>query len=122
MEAAECTKLRPTHNLRQREVRERFFVSRSFTESGRAQYRLLPFCARSDLNYIQPMSDHIDRYVPAETNGGWGVAAGVILFTVLCIATVTYIHKQTYRHPTDVTWHGKGSGDAAPPSAREAGR
>lgn len=67
------------------------------------------------------MSDHIDRYVPAETNGGWSVAAGVILFTVLCIATVTYIHKQTYRHPTDVTWHGKGSGDA-PRSAREAGR
>jgi hypothetical protein len=27
---------------------------------------------------------------------------------------VTYIHKQTYKHPTDVTWHGKGSGDAEP--------
>jgi hypothetical protein len=67
------------------------------------------------------MSDHIDRYVPAETNGGWGVAAGVIAFTVLCIVTVTYIHKQTYKHPTDVTWHGKGSGDAAPSTA-EAGR
>jgi hypothetical protein len=58
--------------------------------------------------------NHIDRYVPADTNGGWGVAAGVIAFTILCINTVTYIHKQTYKHPTDVTWHGKGSGDAEP--------
>jgi hypothetical protein len=68
------------------------------------------------------MSNHIDRYVPADTNGGWGFAAGVIAFTALLIATVTYIHRQSYRHPTDVTWHGKGSGDAAPPRAGEAGR
>jgi hypothetical protein len=68
------------------------------------------------------MSDHIDRYVPADTNGGWGVAAGVIALTVLLIVTVTYIHKQTYRHPTDVTWHGKGSGDVAPASTGEASR
>ena len=58
------------------------------------------------------MADHVDRYIPAETNGGWGVAAGVVLLALALIATVTYIHKQTYRHPTDVTWHGKGSGDA----------
>jgi hypothetical protein len=58
------------------------------------------------------MEQHIDRYVPADTNGGWGFAAGVILLVVICIATVTYIHKSTYKHPTDVTWHGKGSGDA----------
>ena len=64
------------------------------------------------------MSDHVDRYVPAETNGGWGFAAGVMLLAIVLIATVTYIHKQTYRHPTDVTWHGKGSGDAAALSMR----
>ena len=61
-----------------------------------------------------PMANHIDRYVPAETNGGWGVASGVILLAIICIATATYVHKQTYRHPTDPTWHGKGSGDGAP--------
>lgn len=66
------------------------------------------------------MSDHIDRYVPAETNGGWGFATGVIIFTILLIAAVTYIHKQTYKHPTDVTWHGKGSSDAAPEHAAAA--
>jgi hypothetical protein len=57
------------------------------------------------------MSNHIDRYIPAETNGGWGFATVVLVFTALLIAGVTYIHKQTYKHPTDVTWHGKGSGD-----------
>jgi hypothetical protein len=31
------------------------------------------------------------------------------------ITTVTVIHKNTYKHPTDVTWHGPGSGDS--PSA-----
>ncbi|MGH7621801.1 MAG: hypothetical protein ACREMU_05640 [Gemmatimonadaceae bacterium] len=59
------------------------------------------------------MDQHTDRYVPANTNQGWGIAAGVLLFTALLIVTVTIIHKRTYKHPTDVTWHGKGSGDAA---------
>jgi hypothetical protein len=60
------------------------------------------------------MPEHIDRYVPADTNQGWGIAAGVLLFTALLIVGVTIIHKRTYKHPTDVTWHGKGSGDIAP--------
>ena len=63
---------------------------------------------------FRAMANHVDRYVPAQTNGGWGVASGVILLAVICIATATYVHKQTYRHPTDPTWHGKGSGDGAP--------
>jgi hypothetical protein len=57
------------------------------------------------------MSDHVDRYVPAETNGGWGFAGFIWLLTIALIVTATYIHKQTYKHPTDVTWHGRGSGD-----------
>ena len=67
------------------------------------------------------MDPHIDRYVPADTNGGWGFAAGIIALAVLCIAGATYIHKTTYKHPTDVTWHGRGSGDAAPPAAGSLG-
>ncbi|MEO6877514.1 MAG: hypothetical protein ABI205_03470 [Gemmatimonadaceae bacterium] len=62
------------------------------------------------------MEQHIDRYVPADTNGGWGAAALVIALVIICIAGVTYIHKQTYKHPTDVTWHGKGSGDVPEPA------
>ena len=58
------------------------------------------------------MVEYTERHIPADTNGGWPFAGAVIVFALVCIATVTYVHKQTYRHPTDVTWHGKGSGDA----------
>ena len=52
-------------------------------------------------------SNHADlRYIPANTNQGWGFITFVLLLTATCIATATYIHKKTYRHPTDVTWHG----------------
>jgi len=53
---------------------------------------------------------HIDqadrRYIPANTNQGWGYISFILLLTAALIVTVTYIHKRTYRHPTDVTWHG----------------
>ena len=61
------------------------------------------------------MSQYVERYVPADTNGGWGVASFVVALVVAFIVAATYIHKQTYRHPTDPTWHGKGSGDAVAP-------
>ena len=54
---------------------------------------------------------YVDRYVPANTNGGWGVATGIILLALACIVTATVVHKRTYRHPTDVTWHGRGEPD-----------
>jgi hypothetical protein len=57
------------------------------------------------------MDQNIDRYVPADTNAGWGAAGLTILLVIICIVGATYIHRQTYKHPTDVTWHGKGSGD-----------
>jgi hypothetical protein len=52
--------------------------------------------------------EHQDRYVPADTNAGWPFAGGVILLAVACIVGATYMHKKTYKHPTDVTWHAKG--------------
>jgi len=61
---------------------------------------------------------HVDRYVPADTNGGWGIAAGVLLLVLACIVTATYVHKKTYKHPTDVTWHGKGEKAEATAPAR----
>ena len=63
---------------------------------------------------------HTDRYVPADVNGGWGFATGVIALAVICIVAVTYVHRQTYRHPTDVTWHGRGSGGTAAEPAGSA--
>ncbi len=60
------------------------------------------------------MAPHTDRYVPANTNAGWGFATLVLLLTAALIVMAIVVHKSTYKPPTDVTWHGKGSGDAAP--------
>jgi hypothetical protein len=54
------------------------------------------------------MAEHVDRYIPAETNGGWGAAAATIFLALVCIASVWYIHGKTYKHPTDVTWQAGG--------------
>ncbi len=52
---------------------------------------------------------HTDKYVPADNNGGWGVAAGIIVLALLFISAATYIHKRTYKPPTDVTAQVHGS-------------
>ena len=51
---------------------------------------------------------HQDRYVPADTNGGWPIAGGVILLAVACIVLAVTVYNKTYKHPTDPTWHAKG--------------
>lgn len=56
------------------------------------------------------MSEHQDRYIPARTNEGWGIAAGVVALAVAFIIGVVVIHQKTYKHPTDVT---AGAGAAA---------
>ena len=64
---------------------------------------------------MQGPDRYADRYVPADTNAGWPIAGGIILLAFICIATATYIHKKTYRHPTDVTWQAVGSGGEKTP-------
>ena len=54
------------------------------------------------------MVEYTERHIPADTNGGWPFASGVILLRAGAASRrSTYMHKQTYRHPTDVTWHGQ---------------
>jgi len=65
------------------------------------------------------MAQYNERYVPAVTNGGWPFAGFVIFLVLVCVATATYVHKQTYKHPTDPTWHGKGSGDTGAPEGHQ---
>ena len=36
---------------------------------------------------------------------------GIIVLAGVCIAAVTYIHKKTYKHPTDVSWQSGASGE-----------
>jgi cbb3-type cytochrome oxidase subunit 3 len=64
--------------------------------------------------YIRRMAQHVDRYIPAETNGGWGFASFVIVLALVLIAGVAYIHNKTYKHPTDVTARAIGGAPAAP--------
>ena len=51
---------------------------------------------------------HQDRYVRANVNGGWPIAAGVVALVLALVATAFVIHQKTYKHPTDVTWHARG--------------
>ena len=55
---------------------------------------------------------HVDRYVPAVTNGGWGFASFIIFLSIAFIVAVTYIHRQTWRQPTDVTWNSNDGGES----------
>jgi hypothetical protein len=55
------------------------------------------------------MQPHRDRYIPAKTNGGWGVAGLVVALAVALSIGAGVIHYKTYKHPTDVTWHAVGS-------------
>jgi hypothetical protein len=40
---------------------------------------------------------------------GWGIALAVVLLAVATAATAAYVHKTTYRPPTDVRFHATGS-------------
>lgn len=52
---------------------------------------------------------HVDRYIPAKTNEGWGVVGIVALLTAACIAWATYEYQTTYKHPTDVKMEAAGA-------------
>jgi len=52
------------------------------------------------------------RHVPFKQEG-WGVALFVCLLAVVSAASAFYVHKTTYKHPTDVRNHAVGSDKAA---------
>lgn len=54
------------------------------------------------------MHETPNRYVPAKTNEGWGVAGLVTLLAIACIVWATWEYKRTYKHPTDVSWRAAG--------------
>jgi hypothetical protein len=71
------------------------------------------YIPRCEQEPFEESMEHQDRYIPAETNGGWGVAAGVVLLALVCITVATTIYKKTYKQPTDVTWHARGQRPAS---------
>jgi hypothetical protein len=58
-------------------------------------------------------SGHHDRYVPARTNGGWGVAAATVALALVLAVAATVIHQRTWKQPTDPSWRAAGSAPAA---------
>jgi hypothetical protein len=51
---------------------------------------------------------HVDRYIPFKQEG-WGVALFVVLLAVLAGGTAAYVHKTTYKAPTDVRFRAAGT-------------
>jgi hypothetical protein len=55
---------------------------------------------------------HVDRYVPFKQEG-WGIALFIVLLAVGSAAFATYVHKTTYKHPTDTHFRAAGSGSSS---------
>ena len=51
-----------------------------------------------------------DRHVPFKQEG-WGAALFIVLLALGSAAMATYVHKTTYRPPTDVHFRAAGSAE-----------
>ena len=58
-----------------------------------------------------PAGSHVDRHIPFKQEG-WGVALFIVLLAAGSAAMAAYVHKTTYRPPTDV--HFRAAGSAGP--------
>jgi len=54
---------------------------------------------------------HVDRHIPYKQEG-WGVALFIVLLAAASAGFATYVHKQTYLHPTDTHFHAAGTTQA----------
>lgn len=52
------------------------------------------------------------RHIPFRQEG-WGVALFVVFLAVASAAGAAYVHKTTYKHPTDVRFQAAGASTAA---------
>jgi hypothetical protein len=55
-----------------------------------------------------PATSNTGRYVPFKQEG-WGAALFIVLLALASAATATYVHKTTYKPPTDVRFRSAGS-------------
>jgi hypothetical protein len=51
---------------------------------------------------------HVERYIPFKQEG-WGVALFIVLLAIATASWATYVHKTTYKAPTDVRFRAAGS-------------
>jgi hypothetical protein len=48
------------------------------------------------------------QHIPFQQEG-WGAAAFVVLLAIATASGAFYVHKKTYKHPTDVRFHAAGT-------------
>lgn len=54
---------------------------------------------------------HVDRHIPFKQEG-WGAALFIVLLAAATAGWATYVHKTTYKPPTDVHFRAAGSASA----------
>lgn len=64
---------------------------------------------------------HVARYVPANNNEGWGIAAIIVGIAIAVNVLATWYHFSSYRDARDPTWGGYDGphSAAAQPGAAE---
>jgi hypothetical protein len=60
-----------------------------------------------------PVNPNAGRHIPFKREG-WGIAAFVCFLALATAATATYVHKRTYKHPTDVRMQAAGTSTSEP--------
>lgn len=51
------------------------------------------------------------KHIPFKQQG-WGFAFFVVMLAVASAAGAAYVHRTTYKHPTDVRFHAAGTAAA----------
>ena len=59
------------------------------------------------------------RHIPFKQEG-WPFAIFVVFLAIASAAGATYVHKRTYKHPTDVRFHAAGTQGTSHAPAAEA--
>jgi hypothetical protein len=77
------------------------------TTPFRATFRATPTIPENSM-HDAPKTQNAGTHVPFKQEG-WGVALFIVLLAVGAAGVATYVHKTTYRHPTDVRFQATGS-------------
>jgi hypothetical protein len=56
----------------------------------------------------EPTKSYEGQHIPFKQEG-WGFAFVVVMLAVASAGTAWYVHKTTYKHPTDVRFHAAGT-------------
>ena len=61
---------------------------------------------------VEPTNSHAGQHIPFKQEG-WGVAFFVVMLAVASATGAWYVHKTTYKAPTDVRFHAAGTTGSA---------